>query len=315
MQRVVVLRALGLGDLLTAVPALRALRRRHDSAVITALLPAQLAPLALATGAVDAVEPADGLDARPKAELRRPEIAVNLHGSGPRSHRLLLDLRPRSLVAFGNAEVGVRGPDWWPDEHEVRRWCRLVEAAGCAADPHDLLVDVPRAAAVLQDAVVEGATVLHPGAKSGARRWPVDRWTAVAAAETAAGRTVVVSGTESERRLVERIVTGPAVDRTRARALVGADIMTFATTIRAAGRVLCGDTGVAHLATALGRPSVLLFGPSSPARWGPLRDPERHIVLWSGRVGNPLADTVDAGLLEVTVDDVLGAVSRLPAVA
>ena len=47
------------------------------------------------------------------------------------------------------------------------------------------------------------------------------------------------------------------------------DLLTLAATIAHARLLLCGDTGLAHLATAFGTPSVVLFGPTPPARWGP----------------------------------------------
>jgi ADP-heptose:LPS heptosyltransferase len=74
--------------------------------------------------------------------------------------------------------------------------------------------------------------------------------------------------------------------------------------------VLAGDTGVGHLATALGRPSVLLFGPTSPSRWGPPPD-GRHVVLWKGSTGDPHADEPDPGLLRITVDEVLEAAAAI----
>src|SRR5205823_1228874 len=75
---------------------------------------------------------------------------------------------------------------------------------------------------------------------------------------------------------------------------------------RRRGRVVSGDTGVAHLATALRTPSVVLFGPVSPRLWGPPED-ARHLVLWAGRTGDPHAGSPDAGLLEITPEQVLQA--------
>jgi len=76
---------------------------------------------------------------------------------------------------------------------------------------------------------------------------------------------------------------------------------------------VCGDTGVAHLATALGTPSVVLFGPTSPARWGPPPDRAIHQVLWAGRTGDPHASRPDPGLLAIGENEVLQALTRLPA--
>ena len=80
------------------------------------------------------------------------------------------------------------------------------------------------------------------------------------------------------------------------------------------GRVVCGDTGVAHLATALRTPSVVLFGPTSPAEWGPPPSP-LHRVLWSGRTGDPHGAAVDRGLLEITTESVESALASLDRLA
>jgi len=69
--------------------------------------------------------------------------------------------------------------------------------------------------------------------------------------------------------------------------------------------VLCGDTGVAHLATAFGVPSVLLFGPTPPAEWGPPPDRAQHVVIHRGTRGDPHGGAPDPGLLAISVDDVL----------
>jgi ADP-heptose:LPS heptosyltransferase len=88
------------------------------------------------------------------------------------------------------------------------------------------------------------------------------------------------------------------------------DVVELAGVVAGARLVLAGDTGVGHLATALGRPSVLLFGPTPPSRWGPPRD-AHHVVLWKGSTGDPHADQPDPGLLEITVDEVLEAAAAV----
>jgi ADP-heptose:LPS heptosyltransferase len=75
--------------------------------------------------------------------------------------------------------------------------------------------------------------------------------------------------------------------------------------------VLCGDTGVGHLATAYRTPSVLLFGPTPPAQWGPPDRPE-HAVLWHGTGRHdPFAGTPDPALLAVQVSEVLPVVTTV----
>ena len=142
---VVVLRALGLGDLLTAIPALRALADAFPRHPRLLAAPAVLAPLARASGAVDEVIGADGLDEPLHRRLHGAGLAVNLHGRGPESHDLLLATEPRRLVAFTHPAVPAssQGPRWRPDEHEVARWCRLLEESGIAADPGRLDLELP----------------------------------------------------------------------------------------------------------------------------------------------------------------------------
>jgi ADP-heptose:LPS heptosyltransferase len=75
--------------------------------------------------------------------------------------------------------------------------------------------------------------------------------------------------------------------------------------------VICGDTGIAHLATAYGTPSVVLFGPVSPRHWGPPPGRPQHQALWAGYTGDTFADRPDPGLLRITTADVLDAADRL----
>jgi ADP-heptose:LPS heptosyltransferase len=311
LPRLVVLRALGLGDLLTAVPALRALRDRYPRHERVLAAPAFLAPLVgLLDGTIDAVVDVDfrkAVDSLPPS-LSAADVAVNLHGRGPESHLALRALRAPRLLAFHHAEDAPAGPRWDGDEHERVRWCRMLAAFGVPADPDDLLVRPP--AEPIPDEYAD-ATVIHPGAAAPARRWPIARWAAVARSELRNGRTVIITGGRDETDLAmaaaaeagigERWVVAGRTDLTELTALVAA-----------AGRVACGDTGVAHLATAVATPSVVLFGPTSPAQWGPPATPH-HVALWAGRTGDPHGDRPDDGLLAIDVADVTAALDALPA--
>ena len=315
-------RALGLGDLLTGVPALRALRDGFPDHRLVLAAPPALAPLAGLCGAVDAVVDTAPLATPPADEhamrghvrgwsVSRPDVAVNLHGRGPQSHRALLATRPRRMIAFAAPEVPWTGPRWRAGEHEVRHWCRLLAESGIPADPARL--DLPHPRAPVPAAVAPGVTVVHPGAASPARRWPAERWAAVARAERAAGRSVVLTGSASERSLAESVARAAGLDGDAV--LAGnTDLLTLAAVIARAGRVLCGDTGVAHLATAFGIPSVVLFGPTPPGEWGPPPERSRHVVLHRGGRGDPHGDRPDAGLLAIEVADVLSVTgARFPA--
>lgn len=300
-------RALGLGDLLTAVPALRAIGRAFPDCRRVLCAPAVLAPLVSLIETVDALSDTAPL-AAPAAVLREPAVAVNLHGRGPQSHRALATLLPDRLIAFGCPEAGHRGPVFDSDEHEVRRWCRLLQDSGIPADPDDLDL---RLAPGREAHPSAGATVIHPGAASAARRWPADRFAEIARRERRRGRPVVVTGSPDERSLALEVAERAGLD---ARAVLAGrtDLGELAHVVAGADRVLCGDTGVGHLATAFGTPSLLLFGPTAPSAWGPPPGRSWHVVLWSGRSGDPHASTPDPGLLEIDVELVDAALERLP---
>ena len=237
--------------------------------------------------------------------LPRGAVAVNLHGRGPESHALLHAADPERLIGFDVPG----GPAWEDDEHEVSRWCRLLAQHGIPADPADLDIELPDAPPHDPD----GPTLIHPGAASGARRWPVERWAAVARAEAADGREVLVSGSAAEAALAGEVVARAGLPPSADRAGATSDLLDLARLVASAGRVVCGDTGVAHLATALRIPSVVLFGPTDPARWGPPPERPWHRVLWAGAVGDPHAAVTASGLLRIAPGDVLAALSALRA--
>ncbi|MGC1213918.1 MAG: glycosyltransferase family 9 protein, partial [Micromonospora sp.] len=195
------------------------------------------------------------------------------------------------------------------DEHEVRRWRRLLAWYGVPADPADLTLLRPPAAEV-----PARATVVHPGSKIPAKRWPAERFAAVARELSRRGHRVVLTGSADERDLAARVAQDAGLPPEAV--LAGrTDLAELAALVAGARMVVSGDTGVAHLATGYATPSVVLFGPVSPTRWGPPPDRPRHRVIdasgwagnrrdWSGADG---VGTV-ATLAAVSVHEVLAAV-------
>lgn len=313
------LRALGLGDLLTAAPALRGLAAAFPRHRRVLAAPATMRPLVSLIAdsegrpVVDDLLDTLGLRSLP-ASAPAVDVAVNLHGRGPESHRLLLSLKPGRFLAFAHPLVAesLGAPRWRAEEHEVQRWCRMLTELGVPCDAGKLEIDCPSPLSSSLPARAHGATLLHPGAASAARRWPRERWAALAAAEQAAGRAVLVSGGPDERELAEAVAAHAGLPASSV--LAGElTLNDLAALVGAAGLVVCGDTGVGHLATALRTPSVLLFGPTSPAEWGPPPERSAHRVLWKGFRGDPHADAPDRGLLRVGVSDVQEQIAGLRA--
>ncbi|MRH90144.1 glycosyltransferase family 9 protein [Nocardia sp. SYP-A9097] len=305
MAVVLVLRARGLGDLLTAVPALRALRRARPQDHIALAAPHRLKPIVDLIASIDEMIPS----AEPTGirwEGAPPALLVNLHSATADSMVEFTRIHPERILTYRNPVFPeLAGPDWQTDMHDVDRWCHLLESAGITADRRNLGLVPPVAATSHRDCVV-----VHIGAGAAARRWPPDRFAAVVRHLLVQDRDVVITGDETERDIALGVAARAGLPT--ARVLAGQqNLIELAATVAEAALVVCGDTGVAHLATAFGTRTVLLFGPTPPSRSGP--PPHllgRHAVLWAGQTGDPDAPTTDPGLLKIGVPEVVNAIDK-----
>ena len=302
-----------------ALPALRLLRRGLPDHRLVVAGAAPLLDAVRAWGLAD--EAIEAKEWKLSSSVGVPDVAVNLHGRGPQSVDLLAGLIPRLLVSFG--EPGGAGPGrvvlpWdaadlpYASEHQAERWLRLVRAGIGGGDrrPADSALVAPQLDP--EPPVPPGAVILHPGAASGARRWPGKQFSDVAAALGDAGIDVVVTAGPGEERLAEAVVFG-AVSR-RVRAWAPASVVELSAGLSRASAIVVGDTGVGHLATALRVPGVHLYGPSDPAIWGPVDDRARRRVLHPVLYGDPTdphARATHPALLRITPDDVLTALNDL----
>jgi ADP-heptose:LPS heptosyltransferase len=293
------LRALRLGDLLVAVPALRALRRHRPDHRLVLAAPGALAPVVDLIGGVEHLWPVNGLS-WPDRAFDRPDVAVNLHGSGPQSNRALDELAPAHRI--GHRGHGWSGPPWVEEQHERDRWCRMLAWHGVPADPDDLrLLPAP------VPSPAPGAVIVNPGASHGSRQWPVARFAAVARALAEDGHRVVCTGTAEERPRALRVATAAGLPADAV--LAGrTGLAELAALVLRAALVVTADTGVAHLSYAYATPSVVLFGPVPAARWGPPAAGP-HITLSDDarRLGDPFTDAPDPALLGVGPEQVLAA--------
>lgn len=295
---VLVLRALGLGDTVTGLPALRLLRTELPAARIVLAVPRRWGELVRGAGLVDEIVDASEL-APLTAAPREPDLAIDLHGSGLPSLALLHPLRPGRIISYAGGD-----PEWRHDEHEVARWCRLLREALPAPGAEcgtvaGTLGEPPRTR------MPPGRAVVHVGAKSASRRWPPDRFGTVARSLTEAGHAVLVTGGPGEEAIAARVADTAGTECETA--MTVEEMLGLLGTARL---LVSGDTGVAHVAAAYRTPSVTLFGPVSPARWGPPPDP-RHQVLWHGDdTGDPHGHRPDPALLRIDADEVIAATGR-----
>lgn len=301
-ERIAVLRALQLGDLLCAVPALRALRGALPNARIT------LIGLAWAREFVDRFDEYlddflelpgfPGLPERPfdaaafvdfltAAQARRFDLAIQLHGSGSFVNPLTVMLGARH-----NAGYYVPG-DYCPDAErflaypedvpEVKRHLALMEFLGAPPRGEDL--DFPvreadrQALAGLKDArhLRRGEYVcIHPGARYPSRRWGAERFAAVADQLGEMGLEVVITASRSEAGLAASVAA--AMRRPSINLAGQTTLGSLAALLDGARLVVSNDTGISHVAAGVHVPSVVVVTGSDPKRWAPL-DRQRHRTI------------------------------------
>lgn len=291
-----VLRALGIGDLVTGLPALRGVAEAYAGDRVVLAVPRWLRPLARLAHVADAIAPLPGLEPGGLAGFGEPvDVAVNLHGRGPQSHELLGSVRPARLLAYRCEGAGhLDGPPWRVREHEVDRWCRLLGFYGIGTDPTDLDLRTPPAPPALR-----GLTVVHPGAKDPRRRWPVRRFAEVAGRLRADGHRVAVTGSAEDRPLTSAVVHDAGLPS--GTDLAGRlDLVQLAAVVAEARLVVSSDTGVAHLAAAGRTPSVTIFSAVDPALWGPPRR-AYHQVVYHPEEPAPVGEVLAAAAWSLSV--------------
>lgn len=300
-----VLRALKLGDLLVAVPALKGLRRGFPNHRIVLAAPGWLAPVVQLIDAVDELLPTPGLDEPLPFDPGQVDVAVNLHGCGEESRRRVDELGARLSIVH-STPGRPDGLQWVDGMHERERWVRLVSAHGIEADASDVAIAAPYEAPG-----AAGAAVVHVGAFYRSREWPSERFAQVARGLAESGLRVVLTGGEQDRARALEVARAAGLPENDV--LAGAaDLTAFAAVVAGAAVLVTVDTGAAHLASAYGTPSVVLFGPAPPEVWGPPADGP-HIVLTDARLrrGAAFADDPDPALLAVTADEVVAAARSL----
>lgn len=343
---IAVFRALQLGDLLCAVPALRALRAACLDARITLIgLPWAESFAARFHRYIDDFLPFPGYPGMPEstpdlrripaffeaAQARRFDLALQLHGSGGLSNPVVMLLGARRTAGF--YRPGDYCPDParflpWPEgEHEIRVPLRLLDFLGMPSQGEALefpLADADqRELATLPEAsrLRSGRYLcVHPGARLPSRRWHPERFAQVADALADEGWQIVLTGSADERELVSRVAQAMRMPHVNlaGRTSLGA----LAALLQGSRLLLANDTGLSHIAAAVRTPSVIVCLGSDPARWAPLDQARHHVVLQPVDcrpcmhavcpIGHPCADGVTATQVLARIHALLDRPARHP---
>ncbi len=293
--RIGVFRALHLGDMLCAVPALRALRALCPRARITVIgLPGIEAFARRFSAYIDDCLVFPGHPQLPETETPRARYEafraafpgdfawlVQLHGDGRVTNALVREWPARHYAGFvaGDGEWTANTLVYPREGHEIDRLLALMAALGAhgsddlefplgASDEADLKGHADLCALVKHPYVI-----VHAGARDARRRLPGHRF-AKAVAWLGARIPVVLTGTRAEEADAAILAGIPGVVNAIGRTTLGA----LGVLIRGARFVITHDTGPSHLCAALATPSLVVVVGSDPARWAP-KARARHRVL------------------------------------
>jgi len=299
-NRVAIFRALQLGDMLCAVPALRALRAAWPQAHITLIgLPWALSfvdrfaslidELVVFPGACGFPEQAETDAGLPSffaaMRERRFNLAIQMHGSGGPANAIVKHMGADACAGFRQPhEASEPGFIPWPNRMpEPHRYLALVHALGLRSADDSLWLpltehDCDEYARLLTQHRIESErlVLIHPGAQWPSRRWPASRFAQVADGLGAHGWQIAITGIASEVPIttaVLRAMTTPALHLAGATSLGG-----LAALVAHAQLVVCNDTGISHVAAAMRTRSTVIASGSDTRRWAPL-DHDRHRLI------------------------------------
>ncbi len=305
VRKIAVLRGGGIGDLLFALPAITALASAYPEAEITLLgtpaarlldgrvgAPHRIVRLPVAEGVYEPSGAAIDPEALRRfiAEQRGAgyDLAAQMHGGGRFSNPFVAGLGARCTIGTrtDDALALERSLPYVYYQHEVMRWLEVAALAGAAPvdlEPRVIVapeeVELGRARLGEADGPI---VVVHPGATDPRRRWPVERFGAVAAELSRSGAGVAVIGDASEQRLADDFVRAAVAAGAAAAPLNLAGKLSFDElpgVLASADLCLANDSGPRHLAQAVGTSTASVFWCGNLLNAGPMGRGEHRVQL------------------------------------
>lgn len=303
--RFLVLRGGAIGDFIATLPVLQALRVRWPAAHIEIWGYPHIAELALAAGLAQSIVSLERADmARffvPKPDLTPAQVAA------VRSFDLVFNYlhdpvgQVRSNLLLAGAKQVLSGSPIIKEGHAIPfLLAPLAALAIYDGDPHPVLefpaeLRAPGAARLRDRGILGRPLVVHPGSGNPDKNWPVARYVEIITRWRALGREVVAvigEADHDEAAALQRSLPDLPF-------LSGLTLPELGATLAECAAFLGNDSGITHLAAAVGLPVTALFGPSNPATWGP-----------RGRGGVRILPAPEGELARLTVNAVWTALSE-----
>lgn len=298
MKRVLVVKLRSIGDTVLATPSLIALRRFLPDAQIDILLEDWVAPLLDGFAEVDNVISVGGgslsrLGVMKRLRSSRYDVAFNLHG-GTTSTFFTAASGARHRIGWAEFQYSFlynhlysSAADFWkrPKVHSAEQQLALLGFAGVPVD------DRPKSILAVSQTAVDSLeaklrsqisnlkseiALLHPAAAFETKQWATDNFSRIAENLNARGLQVVAVAAKGEREVLEKIKAASQVP------ILAFDDLTLPEITALASKALIfvgNDSGIAHIAAAVGTPSVVIFGSSNRDHWRPWTDAANEIVF------------------------------------
>ena len=346
LNRILIVRLSALGDIVHALPVLAALKREWPMATVDWLVEEAYAPiLALAAGLNTRiiVRAREGIERpgtmafggtlgylRAVAHLRRQRYDAVLDLQGLIKSAVWARLSGAKRV-IGFDRTNLREPlaaalysetvEPQTARHVIQKNLSVLYTLGSVVGRPELPLEPKPSAAIASAVTAAGGArkyaVLNPGAAWPNKRWPAQKFGALAAAiHERLGLKSVITWGPAERELAGAVVSASSG---AAQAAPPTEIGDLAALMRDAAVVVSGDTGPLHIAAAMGAPLVGLYGPTWPQRNGPWH-PDDEVISRAGecvchhkrkcRRGNPCIDEIDVASVLAAVERRLAKVVR-----
>lgn len=316
LKKIAVFRALQLGDMLCAIPAMRALRAAYPTAEIT------LIGLPWASGFVKRFSKYfnrfiyfsgyPGLPEQPfeeeafafflnQVQQEKFDLVLQMQGNGTIVNPLLMEFGAQYVAGFHNKESRVHSPLFmeYPNHgHESKRMLALMQHLGMAAQGTHMEFPVTQTdreelSQLQLPLSSKKYVVVHPGSRGAYRQWPPNYFALLADFCADNGYTVVITGTDDERAITGELckcIRNEYIDLTGKTSLG-----SIAALIQDAAFIISNCTGVVHIAAGVQTPGIVISMDGEPDRW---KHPIHKVTDWTknAHLDNILLDT--AALVE-----------------